>query len=209
MIYSIYVLGREYSHLALKLFESFKDPNNLDQGALNKAFENCDCPPGKSSVGCQGFVGFQHEMGLGVAIDLKRALAMYQLALKRRRAPEQLFAVSHCCKKLGDTAEDRKLQFEHCREAAGNPKAELRLGELYYFGKLDSGKNLEKAFLWYRKAAKHGNAHAQYSVAVMSEQVGTPFYNIEKAVKWYARALKQEYEKALPELERLATKKTT
>lgn len=72
---------------------------------------------------------------------------------------------------------------------------EFRLGLLYERGE-GVPQDLVEAVKWYRKAAEHNHAEAQYTLAVhYAKGVGVAKDQVE-AVKWYRRAAEQNYASA-------------
>ena len=53
-----------------------------------------------------------------------------------------------------------------------------------------------KAIYWFQKAAKSGNAKAQYNLGLLYEKGDGVSKNLRKAVKWYHRAAEQDHQKA-------------
>ena len=64
----------------------------------------------------------------------------------------------------------------------GNLAAQIRLGNIYYFGD-DIQKDLKKALKYYQQAAMQGYNYAQFSVGLM-------YYNGQGVKQSYSKALK-------------------
>ncbi len=89
----------------------------------------------------------------------------------------------------GDTAALDKLL---AAARAGDPNAENWYG-IYC---VDEGKDYGLAANWFRKAAEHGNAAAQYSLGVLYTDGLGVAADPHRAVAWYQRSAAQGYAKA-------------
>ena len=69
------------------------------------------------------------------------------------------------------------------------------MGSHYIDGK-GVKKNFKKAIYWFQKAAKHGDAKAQYNLGVLYEKGDGVSKNLRKAVKWYLKAAEQAHQEA-------------
>ena len=85
-------------------------------------------------------------------------------------------------------AEIAKLE---ARAQAGDPDAQLKLGEAYDDGNGVSQSDRE-AVKWYRAAAEQGNASGQANLGLMIRLGRGVEQNKEEAVKWYRKAAKQK-----------------
>jgi hypothetical protein len=73
----------------------------------------------------------------------------------------------------------------------GDPRAQTTLGLLYYRGSKDVPRDEAEAAKWFRLAAEHGDATAQFNLGVMySEGQGVP-QDHAKAAKFYRSAAEQ------------------
>ena len=72
----------------------------------------------------------------------------------------------------------------------GDVEAQCELGDCYYYGNGVS-KDLEKAFMWFSKAAEQGSDFAQCALGFMYENGELVSKNIEKAIEWYNLAAEQ------------------
>ena len=72
----------------------------------------------------------------------------------------------------------------------GDIIAQLKLGEMYYFG-IGVEQNYGKAMRWIRKAAKQGNPRAQYYLGENNLKGLVRGKNFRRAVKWYRKAVEQ------------------
>ena len=78
------------------------------------------------------------------------------------------------------------------RAEAGDPRAQLRLGESYAVG-VGVAQDPAEAARWYRMAAERGFAAAQYALGLTyAKGKGLPEDSAE-AVRWYRRAAEQGY----------------
>jgi uncharacterized protein len=73
----------------------------------------------------------------------------------------------------------------------GDLRAQLNLGDMYFFGK-GVPKNLAEAAKWYRKAAEQGNPDAQYDLYLtyITDQ-GISKKDLPEALKWLRKAADQ------------------
>ena len=111
--------------------------------------------------------------------------------------------VSNIQCKIGDAYSSGKLvktnlvkAFEWYKKAAkqGNPRAQNRLGDIYYFGiGTDIKKNRTKGIEWYKKSAEQGYRPAQVILGVAYHYGNGVKKNPTKAIKWYKKAAEQGY----------------
>ena len=76
----------------------------------------------------------------------------------------------------------------------GDTKAQMSLGTMYLRGGM--GRDDYDAAGWFQKAAKRGNASAQYNLAIMYEKRRAVFRDYAKALNWYRKSASQNYAKA-------------
>ena len=75
-------------------------------------------------------------------------------------------------------------------------KTQYAIGKSYYYGPEVFPMDKEKAFYWYKKAAKKGHVEAQYMLGYMySLGKGVP-KDLEKAFYWYKKAAENGHAKA-------------
>ncbi len=72
----------------------------------------------------------------------------------------------------------------------GDLIAQLKLGEMYYYGQ-GVEQDYEKAMKWLRQAAKQGNPRAQYYLGENHLKGLVYGKNFRRAVKWYRKAVNQ------------------
>jgi len=65
---------------------------------------------------------------------------------------------------------NEELQWRERAASQGHPELQLQLAEMYSHGTHEVKVNFEKAFVWFLKAARGGNARVQYQVAVCYEK---------------------------------------
>ena len=99
-----------------------------------------------------------------------------------------------------DTA---NLEADRKAAEAGDPEAQNRLGDNYYFGH-GVGQDDDLAFVWYRKAAKQGNAVAQGNLGFMYEDGRGVEKDGAQAAAWYRKAAEQGDEVARKRIEAIA-----
>lgn len=76
------------------------------------------------------------------------------------------------------------------------PLAECQVGYFYYEG-LGIEKNLEKAFYWTERAAKHGDRDGQNNLAWFYEDGIGVGIDLEQAKYWYKKAALQDHDMAI------------
>ena len=82
----------------------------------------------------------------------------------------------------------------------GYVKAQWRLGEKYYDGKIIQ-KDYAEAVKWFTKAAEQGHKDAQYWLGVCYEQGRGVTKDVAEADKWVKKAAEQGHEKAKERLD--------
>jgi TPR repeat protein len=97
--------------------------------------------------------------------------------------------------KQADAEATEKFQQLRAQAKAGNPIAQLRLGNEYFMGRFPE-KNYTIAALWYRKAAQQGNSSAQFNLALCYERGLGVEKNRFEAFQWYKKAAKKELKQA-------------
>lgn len=73
----------------------------------------------------------------------------------------------------------------------GDVRAQSQLGGVYLFGEYGLDIDYKKAFTWYSKAAKQGDAKSQYNLAIMYLNGYGTDKNAVKAVGYYKKAAVQ------------------
>ena len=93
-------------------------------------------------------------------------------------------------------------QYERCFRGhlalaqKGYPLAECQVGYFYYEG-LGVEPDVEQAFFWTERAARHGDRDGQYNLGWFYEEgVGRPA-DREQACEWFRKAALQRHELAL------------
>jgi TPR repeat protein len=71
--------------------------------------------------------------------------------------------------------------------------AEVRLGDIYYYGEGGIPQNSRKAFMYYTRASLscHHSVYVRYRVATMYELGDGIKQNLEKALKFYKQAVNE------------------
>ncbi len=77
-----------------------------------------------------------------------------------------------------------------CKEAAEHDSSEAQktMGDIYFWSFLNTGKDMEQAAYWYRKAAAGGNIEAQYNMGVLYDQGKGVAADYTKSFKWFLSA---------------------
>ena len=71
---------------------------------------------------------------------------------------------------------------------AGNTKAHIKLGDMYFAGQGTEKRDYVQALYWYKKAAEDGDKGAQKKVAIMYDMGIGVAVDKKEAKVWYDRA---------------------
>ena len=84
----------------------------------------------------------------------------------------------------------------------GYPLAECQVGYFYAEG-LGVERDLDKALLWTRRAAEHGDRDGQFNLGCFYEEGTVLARSMEQAALWYQRAARQGHTEAAERLRAL------
>lgn len=84
----------------------------------------------------------------------------------------------------------------------GYPLAECQVGYFYAQG-LGVERDLDKALLWTRRAAEHGDRDGQFNLGCFYEEGTVLARDMEQAALWYQRAARQGHTEAAERLRAL------
>ena len=84
----------------------------------------------------------------------------------------------------------------------GYPLAECQVGYFYAQG-LGVKRDLDKALLWTRRAAEHGDRDGQFNLGCFYEEGTALARSMEQAALWYQRAARQGHTEAAERLRAL------
>ena len=84
----------------------------------------------------------------------------------------------------------------------GYPLAECQVGYFYAQG-LGVKRDLDKALLWTRRAAEHGDRDGQFNLGCFYEEGTVLARDMEQAALWYQRAARQGHTEAAERLRAL------
>ena len=84
----------------------------------------------------------------------------------------------------------------------GYPLAECQVGYFYAQG-LGVERDLDKALLWTRRAAEHGDRDGQFNLGCFYEEGTALARSMEQAALWYQRAARQGHAEAAERLRAL------
>ncbi len=84
----------------------------------------------------------------------------------------------------------------------GYPLAECQVGYFYAQG-LGVERNLDRALLWTRRAAEHGDRDGQFNLGCFYEEGTVLARDMEQAALWYQRAARQGHTEAAERLRAL------
>jgi len=147
----------------------------------------------KGDPEAQMFLGISYENGLGIPVDLEKAIYWFKEAAGNGLAEAQNI--------LGSYYETGKVVKQDFREAIilftkaaeqGHVYAQYELGSLYCRG-IEGVHNLKESLYWFTKAAEQGFAKAQHNVGVFHENgYGLPVpEDPYGAIHWYTKAAEQ------------------
>ena len=84
----------------------------------------------------------------------------------------------------------------------GYPLAECQVGYFYAQG-LGVERDLDRALLWTRRAAEHGDRDGQFNLGCFYEEGSALARSMEQAALWYQRAARQGHAEAAERLRAL------
>lgn len=88
------------------------------------------------------------------------------------------------------------IQKVEAQAMAGSPEAQHDLGAIYIAGHGGVERNLERAVMWFEKAAAQGIANASYNLGVLYHQGMGVEADLDKAIEWYKKAASQNHPEA-------------
>lgn len=138
----------------------------------------------------QNTLGWNYQKGIGVAIDLEKAVYWYRKSANQGYAPAQDnmgWVYQHG---IGVQKNEKKAVTWYLKAAKnGLTIAQDHLGWMYQNG-LGTPIDYKKALYWYTQAANKGLANAQNSIGTMYHNGQGVAKNIDTAVMWYKKAAK-------------------
>ncbi len=161
-------------------------------------------------------VAVSYETGLTknkekIGATASQAFHWYQTAAENGHAKAQ-FKLGRCYEKEKGTNKDqekaiywyKKAKEQGIDEAGaflenllleieadkGNPEAQYKVAVLYFSGRKGE-KNLYKAFMYFKKAAKQGHIKAQYMTGRFYEEGWSTAQDFSEAINWYKKAAEQ------------------
>ncbi|MCR5453609.1 MAG: tetratricopeptide repeat protein, partial [Bacteroidales bacterium] len=163
----------------------------------------------QGDVDAQMKLVFCYENGIGVSKNRSVAEKWFAEAAECgdaevKFAYAERFGTVHSGSLMADYEWSNAVKLYTKAAELGHIKAQIRLGELYYYGVIinDDGEriniDIEAAIEWWTKAAEQGDVESQY-------EVGRYYNNVkdyQKAVKWLTKAAEQGDVKSQYELGR-------
>ncbi len=143
-------------------------------------------------------VGLSYQKGLGVAADREQAITWYKKAVEKgdenaKKALAELESGADVSRPPSGTPEQGAvddLKQLMAKAEQGDLGAQNDLGFRYERGQ-GVEKNLEKAVMWYRKAADAGYALAQNNLGIMYRNGAGVEKSDEEALKWFRKSAEQ------------------
>lgn len=140
-----------------------------------------------------------YELGHGTKRDMEKAFHWYKLSAEKDDS-SAMYELAHCYLAGTGTSKnfDQTLFWIKKAVAANNPDAVNFLGS-YFQGKGDD----KKAFSLFQKAAKEGNADAQYNLGICYYEGKGTQKSLASAIEWLNKSAEQENISALMKLAEL------
>lgn len=147
----------------------------------------------------------QSQLGLGIMYynggyvdrDIKKGVYWLTMAAEGGSSEAQYMLGNHFYSGIYENKNSlNALNFYQQAANNGYEKAEGMLASLYFYGDENIEPDYNKAFMWYQKAAEHGDTLSFYNLGVCyNEGLGTQ-HNNENALLWVEKAFKSGNEKA-------------
>ena len=131
-----------------------------------------------------------YDYGYGVSKDSEKAEELYLKSAGMGYALAQFYLGDYY-----DAGMDYNKAIEWFTKAGeqGYAKAYFRLGDIFYRGRIDITKDMEKALYYYEKGANLGDAQSQYIMGNYYLHNSKDEKKYEIALKWYEKASAQGY----------------
>ncbi|MFZ4764604.1 MAG: tetratricopeptide repeat protein [Roseimicrobium sp.] len=145
------------------------------------------------------FLGYFHQLGLGMPKSQDRAIELYERAIKGGHNLAKVNLARAFLFSPKPTPEQAQRAAELLLQAApSTPQAAVTLGHLEAFG-VGRPKDFSKAKEWFNKAAEAGSAEGNFNLAHLYRgSMGFPEKrDVNQAVVHLDRAAKADYEKAV------------
>lgn len=137
-----------------------------------------------------------YDKGDGVSKNIATAVKWYQSAADLGSADaQQNLGIKYLAGDDFEAKPKKAMELLTTAATSGSRDSQLLLGKLYHSGYRDQiKKNLEKAEMWYLKAARQGKTEAQYQLALilLEKENGS-----DEAIFWIRRAVAAGHVKAV------------
>lgn len=167
-----------------------KYQNEMANENYKNAFKILEKLAAKNDNFAKNEMGFFYEKGIFVEKDIKKAIKLYSEAGNNNYVPA-MYNIGRLKLEDGNAAEAFSI-FNNIEDQNYAPALNL-LGVMYNNGDYVN-KDLDKAFLYYKKAADLGNPDAKFNLGQMyfygegvKQDYGKSFY-------WYDASAKQDYD---------------
>jgi len=138
-------------------------------------------------------LGILYLQGRGVKQDQTEAIKWLEKAATQGLSLSQTTLASILINEEG--ASQQGLELYQKAAEQGEVNAQVRLGNVYYFGTNEVKKDNIEAAKWFRLAAAQGDASAENNLGVMNELgMGMPI-DAKAAVDWFRKSAEQGYAK--------------
>jgi len=154
------------------------------------------------------YLGNMYYFGKGTDLDYKKAVEMYELAIKHKDYNSALWMLGKAYLHGSGVEQDyQKARALFLRADAKNDgNSQFELGHLYEYGK-GVDVDISTAIKYYQKAAENGDADAQYKVDIHTNKIPKHRRNLdfETALDYsYGFILPLNYEKAIEHYQKAA-----
>lgn len=158
-------------------------------------------------AGAQYVLGMMYYDGNGVSRDYEMAAYWLSEAAEQRhpQAAYNLGRMYQYGRGVRELSKSKAMELYRAAAEDGDAEAQCCLAEMYYNEGSEDVKNLNEAFQWFSKAARHGCFRAGYFLGKMYEDGKGAENNMDDALKWYEWAAKhgvKEAQNRLNELKR-------
>lgn len=164
--------------------------NEMDNKNYKKAFNILEKLVAKNDDFAKNEMGFFYEKGIFVERDIKKAIKFYAEAGNNNYVPA-MYNIGRLKLEDGNAAESFSI-FNKIEDQNYAPALNL-LGVMYNNGDYVD-KDLDKAFLYYRKAAELDNPDAKFNLGQMYFYGEGVEQDYKKSFYWYDASAKQNYD---------------
>lgn len=191
-------LGHKYAQNTLGLF--FLDGIGTDKN-INEGIKWLTTSANQGFAEASDNLGKVYERGKYVAVDNKKAFYWYQKAAELGDPSAQFTTYTFYKKGIG-VDKNINQAYVWCKKAAlnGHIHAEVALGAFAYGYFPEVATDYKSAIYWWGRAARSGNADAQFLLGMAYDSGKYAVRNVSEAKKWYGLAAQQGQKEAIKRL---------